>query len=194
LAPRRAGVEREELIVLLEDECHLVWGDVCGMVWGKRNAPIAVPMANERERQTYYGAINLLTKTVHLQEQPIGDGTTHTGAYLRWCQTLYPNKKLLLLWDGASYHRGHDLPTFLAQENAGLAEADWEITCMLFAPNAPEQNPVEDLWLKGKTYLRKQFAVNKTFTAVKNCFSTFLRTLSFESVKCGWCWPDPQMS
>jgi hypothetical protein len=49
------------------------------------------------------------------------------------------------------------------------------------------------LWLKGKTYLRKQFAVNKTFAAVKHCFSTFLRTLSFESIKCHWYWPDPQM-
>jgi hypothetical protein len=72
-------------------------------------------------------------------------------------------------------------------------EADWKITCMLFAPNAPEQNPVEDLWLKGKTYLRKQFAVNKTFAAVKQCFSTFLRTLSFQSNKCYWYWPDPQL-
>jgi len=149
-------------------------------------------MTNERERQTYYGAINLLTKTVHLQERPVGDGAS-TVAYLRWCQTLYPDKKILLLWDGASYHRGHEMQTFLAQENAGLAEKEWKITCLRFAPNAPEQNPVEDLWLKGKTYLRKQFAVNKTFAAVKHAFSTFLRSLSFESIKCRRYWPDPQM-
>jgi hypothetical protein len=85
------------------------------------------------------------------------------------------------------------MQSFLAQENVGLAAADWKITCMRFAPNAPEQNPVEDLWLKGKTYLRQQFAVNKTFAAVKHCFSTFLRTLSFKSSKCRWYWPDPQM-
>ena len=85
------------------------------------------------------------------------------------------------------------MQTFLAQENVGLAEAEWKITCLPFAPNAPEQNPVEDLWLKGKTYLRKHFAVNKTFAAVKNCFSTFLRSLTFESVKCNWYWPDPQL-
>jgi transposase len=161
------------------------------MVWGKRNTPIEVPMTNERERQTYYGAINLLTKTVHLQERPVGDGAS-TVAYLRWCQTLYPDKKLLLLWDGASYHRGQEMQSFLAQENAGLTEAEWRITCMVFAPNAPEQNPLEDLWLKGKTYLRKQFAVNKTFAAVKHCFSTFLRSLNFDSAKCLWYWPDPQ--
>ena len=129
---------------------------------------------------------------MHLQERPVGDGAG-TVAYLEWCQTLYPDKKLLVLWDGASYHRGHDMQSFLAQENAGLAEADWQITCVLFAPNAPEQNPIEDLWLKGKTYLRKQFAVNKTFAAVKNCFAPFVNFLSFDSVKCCWYWPDPQL-
>jgi hypothetical protein len=92
------------------------------MVWGKRNTPITVPMTNERQRQTYYGAINLLTQTVHLQEQPRGEGS-NTVAYLRWCQSLYPNKKLLVLWDGASYHRGAERQPFLAQENAGLNRA-----------------------------------------------------------------------
>jgi transposase len=82
---------------------------------------------------------------------------------------------------------------FLAQENASLTERDWKITCLWCAPHAPEQNPVEDLWLKGKTYLRKQFAVNKTFAAVKHSFSTSLRSLSFDSIKCRWYWPDPQM-
>ena len=114
-------------------------------------------------------------------------------AYLRWCHSLYPDKKVLFLWEGASSHRGQARQSFLAQENTGRAEAEWKITCMFFAPNAPEQNPVADLWLQGKTYLRKQFAVNKTFAAVKHCFSTFLRSLSFESSKCRWYWPDPQM-
>ena len=158
--------------MLLEDECHLLWGDVCGRAWGKRNTPIVVSITNERQRQTYYGALNLLTHEFHLQEGVAGNGQT-TGAYIEWCQTLYPDKKLLFLWDGASYHRGADLQELLTRENAGLLEADWKVTCMLFAPNAPEQNPTEDVWLKGKQYLRKQFAVNKTFAQVKRCFSEF---------------------
>ena len=80
------------MIVLVEDECHLVWGDVCGMVWGKRNTAIAVPMTNARQRQTYYGVINLVTRAVHLQERPGGEGAS-TVAYIRWCQELYPDKK-----------------------------------------------------------------------------------------------------
>jgi len=155
---------------------------------GERNVPIVVPMTNERERQTYYGALNLLTQVFHLDEAPTGKGV-HTVAYLQWCQTLYPDKQLVVLWDGASDHRGAEMRTFLAQENAELAEVEWKVT----SPNAPEQHPPEDLWLKGKTFLRKHFAINKTFTAVKQCFSTFLQTLSFDSKKFRWYWPDPQM-
>ena len=94
-------------------------------------------MSNERQRQTYYGALNLLTQEFHLYEAPTGNGV-NTVAYIRWCQTLYPDKKLLFLWDGASYHRGEDMQKFLAQENAGVPEAEWKVTCVRFAPNAPD--------------------------------------------------------
>jgi transposase len=149
-------------------------------------------MTNERERQTYYGALNLQTHEVHVAEASAGNGV-NTVAYLQWCQTLYPDKKFVVLWDGASYHRGEDMRKFLAQENADLAEADWKITCLRFAPNAPEQNPTEDVWLKGKTHLRKQFALNKTFAQVKRCFSTFLSALQFTSTKLNWYRPTEQM-
>ena len=178
--------------MLLEDECHLVWGDVCGRAWGKRNARIVVPMTNERERQTYYGALNLRTQEFPLYGAPVGNGV-NTVAYIQGCQTLYPDKKLVFLWEGASYHRGEEMQKFLAETNGSLAEADWQVTCMRFAPNAPEQNPTEDVWLKGKTHLRKQFALNKTFAQVKRCFSTFLNALQFTSTKLSWYWPTEQM-
>lgn len=179
--------------MLLEDECHLLWGDVCGKVWGQRNTAITVPMTNARTRQTYYGALNLLTHEFHLQEGTAGDGA-NTVEYIEWCQRLYPNKKLLLLWDGASYHRGAAMQEFLAHENVGVPAEDWKVTCLLFAPNAPEQNPTEDVWLKGKTHLRKNFAMNKTFAQVKRCFLEFFSGKTFASVKFSWYWPCPQMS
>jgi hypothetical protein len=118
---------------LLEDEGHLVWGDGCGRAWGKRNVPIVVPMTSERERQPYYGALNLLTQVFHLYAAPTGNGG-HTVANLHWCQTLYPDQQLVVLWDGASYHRGEEMQKFLAQEYADLSEVDWKITGLRFAP------------------------------------------------------------
>ncbi|MBW4539458.1 MAG: transposase [Myxacorys chilensis ATA2-1-KO14] len=31
------------------------------------------------------------------------------------------------------------------------------IYCICFAPNAPEQNPIEDVWLQAKNYLRQRY-------------------------------------
>ena len=65
------------------------------MVWWQRNASIEVPMTNERERQTYYGAVNLLTHQFHLQAFPAGKGEC-TVAYVRWVRGLYPDKQIIL--------------------------------------------------------------------------------------------------
>ena len=35
-----------------------MWGDVIGYVWGKTAQEIAVPVVNDREKQTYYGAVD----------------------------------------------------------------------------------------------------------------------------------------
>jgi transposase len=134
----------------------------------------------------------LLTHEFHLYEAAAGNGG-NTGAYIPWCQTRYPDKKLFSLWDGAGYHRGEELPQLLAKTNAGLAEIDWKVTGMRFAPHAPDQNPTEEVWRKGKTHLRKQVVLNKTFAQVKRCFSTFLNALQFTSTKLRWYWPTEQM-
>ena len=36
-------------------------GDTLGYVWGPRSERIEVPLVNNKERQTYYGIVNLLT-------------------------------------------------------------------------------------------------------------------------------------
>lgn len=192
MAQHQAEIERGEIVVLLEDECHLLWGDVCGLVWGKRNEPIEVPISNQRLRQTYYGAANLFTHRFHLQAYATGNGS-NTVAYVKWLQQLYPDAKVWLIWDGASYHRFAQMRDYLAEVNADLPEEEWPVTCILLAPNAPEQNPVEDIWLKGKNWLRKHFAQNKTFDQVKACFVDYLKDTVFHSAKFDWYRPHPQL-
>jgi hypothetical protein len=112
------AIQQGEISVLMQDACHFLWGDCCGMVGGKRNQAIAVPISNARERQTYYGAVNLLTKAMHLQDYKKGD-SDHPIAYVKDLQEIDAEKTLWLLWDNASYHRSTALRAFLAQENQG---------------------------------------------------------------------------
>jgi transposase len=163
-----------------------------GYVWGQRNASLNIPITNERERQTYYGTVNFLTREVVVQAFPAGKGE-HTVEFLRGLRDYYGGKPIILLWDGATYHRDAQVRALLAEVNADLPETDWQLTCLRFAPNAPEQNPIEDIWLQAKNFLRKHFVQNKTFAQVKACFTTFLHQLTFDSVKFDWYTPDLQL-
>ena len=66
------------------------------------------------------------------------------------------------------------------------------MTCLLFAPNAPDQNPVEDVWLQGKNFLRRHFYENKTFKQVKSSFLNFLNKKIFNFEKAKWYFEIPQ--
>ena len=50
------------------DECHLLWGYLLSCTWGLTDKRIKIPIKNERERQTYYGAYYYQTKEFIVQE------------------------------------------------------------------------------------------------------------------------------
>jgi len=102
---------------------------------------------------------------------------------LRERQHQSPNQQLVLIWDGASYHRSEELRAYLNQVNADKPEAEWQIRCIAFAPNAPEQNPIEDIWLQAKTYLRQHYYRCETFAQVKQLFVQFLESYTFDFPK-----------
>jgi hypothetical protein len=129
-------------------------------------------------------SLNVSTKAFHLQEFDKGN-SWNTVAYVQALQALYPGKKLWLLWENASYHRCAEMSAFLATVNNGLSEEEWNMTCIPFATDAPEQNPVEDIWFAGKNFTR-----NKTFVHVKKCFVQFLSSLAFDSRKLDWYYPQ----
>ncbi len=182
LKDRQEEIISGDLVVVAEDECHLLWGDTLGYVWGRRNHKISVPIKNIKERQTYYGAINLATKDFHVC--PFKQGNSlYTVKFVKHIQALYPRAKLLFIWDGAAYHQYAEMQAYLQEVNQGLDKHEWQVTCELFAPNAPEQNPVEDIWLQGKNFLRKYFYKFTTFAQIKKAFFQFLHTTRFHFPK-----------
>lgn len=159
--------------------------DTTGYVWGQRNETTEVPIKNIKERQTYYGVLDLYNKDFFVKPFDQGNGK-NTVSFIQCLQSLHPDKKLIFIWDGASYHRCDEVRYYLSKINNGLEEKDWKVTCLLFAPNAPDQNPVENVWLKGKNYLRKHFYENKTFNKVKDSFYNFLNKQIFDFKKIEW--------
>jgi putative transposase len=135
LAENRKEIEAGKLVVYMIDECHLLWGDVCGYVWGKTKIRREVPMTNQRERQTYFGALNYQTKEFFVREYEAGN-SKNTVAFVKYLQNLNKGAKILIFWDGASYHKYGEMRDDLCLVNQNLEKYEWLIICELFALNA----------------------------------------------------------
>jgi putative transposase len=180
----QSEIETGRLAVFFIDECHLLWGDVCGYVWGKTDIRIEIPIKNEKNRQSYFGALDAQTKEFIIREYPAGNGE-NTVNFMEYLQKQRPGQRIAVIWDGASYHKSKQVKDFLATVNNGYEASQWRITCLLFAPNAPEQNPVEDVWLQAKNFLRKFWHLCKSFSVVKWLFKFFTNHQKFDFPKLG---------
>ena len=170
LESNRNKIESEELLVFFLDECHLIWRDICGYVWGKTDMRIEITIKNEKEKQTSKGAINYRTGKVIGKEYPQGN-TENTINFVEELIKDNQNKQLLIIWDGATYHRSQEWREYLEQINQGKRQEEWLIRCIRLAPNAPEQNPIEDVWLQGKEMVRRYWNLCHNFQIVKWLFS-----------------------
>ncbi len=182
LAANREEIETGKLAVYLIDECHLLWGDVCGYVWGITQERLEIPITNERKRQTYYGALNYQTQQFFVREYDQGN-TKNTVLFLKELIALNPWGRILIIWDGASYHKSDEIKSYLNQVNQGLKPEDFQVNCVLLAPNAPEQNPVEDIWLQAKNCLRKFWYRFNSFALTKWFFAWIIQGQFFEFPK-----------
>ena len=161
--------------MLLVDECHLLWGDARGYVWGPKDQRLVIPIENIRERQTYYGALNLLTGQTAMWEAAKGN-MEQTVGFLTYLRQYYQGRRMVICWDGASYHQGHLVQEYLGRINGpACPEPERKIQILLFAPYAPAQNPMEDIWLRGKRAVRDQWIDLQTFHDVKAVFTQTIR-------------------
>lgn len=190
LGQYQAEIARGDVRVMFIDECHLVWGDICGYGWSRRNQRVEIDIKSIKERQTYYGALDYLTKQFLVGEYSAGN-EDNTISFLKYLQSHYQTStRFILIWDGASYHRSAKLRHFLAQVNGSRPPEQWKITCLRLAPNAPQQNPVEDVWLQAKRFIRQYARICRQFKSVKMLFKlvTHLQTFAFpKAFMYGYC-------
>ena len=126
-------------------------------------------MTNQRQKQTYYGALNVFNQEFFVKAFDKGNSES-TIAFLQALLAECPQSRIALIWDGATYHRSQVVKDYLALVNQDLVESEWKITCIRFAPNDPRQNPVEDVWLQAKRFIREFYHLCKSFSTVKWLF------------------------
>ncbi|HEY9809662.1 MAG TPA: transposase [Halomicronema sp.] len=103
------------------DECHLLWGDILGYVWGRTDQRIEITIKNEKSRQTYYGALNYMTKEFIFKEYESGN-TENTIKFIKYLLSKIKGKRLVIFWDGATYHDSKEFREYLTIVNQDLLE------------------------------------------------------------------------
>ncbi len=104
----------------------------------------------------------------------------------------FQGRRLFIMWDRASSHRGNLVPAYLNDLNGECPEPERLIHLEYFAPNAPEQNPMEDVGFAAKRWIRKHFFLFETFAQVKHQFVNFIHDFTLKTTKFEWYW-TPQM-
>ena len=131
-----------DTVILAEDEMVLTQATTTQKVWIPKGTTPAVIEANgTRKNRSIYGFLNLKTGQEHAfstERQTMHE----TAAILSKIRKHYPKVKILLLWDGAGWHRGS-----VAQQ----ALADLQIEAVHFPPYSPELNPQEHVWKNGRS-------------------------------------------
>ena len=92
---------------------------------------------------------------------------------VKYLKQQRPGKRLAIFGDGASYHNSQEFRELLKLINQEKPEEKWWINCLKFALNAPEQNPVEDIWLQTKNFMIAFYHLCSSFQIVKWLFKFF---------------------
>lgn len=137
-----------------------------------------------KNRQTYYGALDLTQPNLIVRKYDQGNGEA-TVDFLKELIRLNPDPKIHIFWDGVSDHRGEKMREFLESINQGLQPENWKITGHLFAPYAPEENPIEAVWLSLKNLTRRCYRFCKNFKVMTQLFEFLvkLKLLTFPKLE-----------
>ena len=93
--------------------------------------------------------------------------------FVKYLKQQRTGKRLAIFWDGASYHDSQEFRELLKLINQEKPEEKWCINYLKFAPNAPQQNPVEDIWLQRKNFMTAFYHLCSSFQIVKWLFDFF---------------------
>src|SRR3954451_20277442 len=133
-----ACAQRDRHLVVYVDEAHIHQDADLGYGWAKRGQRLWVASSSPglSARVSFYGLYLYNEGQVRLWPFPRATGE-HTIEVLRRLRATFPDEALIVLWDGAPYHRAK-----IVREAATALN----ITLMPLPGYSPDLMPVEALW------------------------------------------------
>jgi transposase len=157
-------------ILLCADEMILTTKTTTQKVWLPQGETVRVDVTNSNiERRQIYGFLNVNTGHEHAFKT-MKQNMHITRDVLIQVRKIYPHHHLVLLWDNAGWHRGSVVKEFMHR--------DGNIESIHFPTYAPEENPQEHVWKRGRSAITHNRFIDDIDRATDDLV-TFLNTTTF---------------
>lgn len=158
-------------MILAEDEAGLYEQATTESVWARRGQTPVVRVSSSRGKAKFYGTLNLRTGRVHTKRCEVFN-SQQTAQHLEALLDLYPERRLLVLWDRASWHGGEAVKAVLA--------AHPRLDVVRFPPGSPELNPQEQVWKRTRQAISHNNA-RLRFAEMADAFEDHLQRTTFRT-------------
>lgn len=159
-----------ETVILAEDEMSLSTQTTFQKIWLPQGEYPKIEVASSKEARSIYGFLNLKNGKEHAFKTN-WQNMYITAEILGKLRLVYPTQKILLIWDQAPSRQGHTAQEFI--------ESDGQIKTIYFPRAAPEENPQEHVWKKGRGHVSHNQYIQKIDTTTDE-FVDYLNRTEFK--------------
>lgn len=157
--------------IFCSDETRMQLTAITRKAWIKKGEKTVIKVERTDDYQNYLGFLNQRTFKCHVFEIAWGRAPEIIRAITEFLR-LYPNKKICIVWDNATHHKGELFKKALAK--GGSLE---RVHLIALPPYAPDQNPIEQVWDTVKNKLSNN--QDKDFEETKRKFMTLTNNQIF---------------
>jgi transposase len=162
--------KNKDVVPLAADEMILTTKTTTQKIWLPQGKTVRVEVSNGSiKRRQIYGFLNLKTGQEHAFKT-LKQNMFITAGILKEIRKMYPTKKIVLLWDNAGWHKGSVVQEFIKQ--------DGNMETIHFPKYAPEENPQEHVWKRGRSETTHNRFIEDIDEATDDLV-TFLNTTTF---------------
>ena len=129
--------KRDDTVVLVEDEAAITSQTRTQRVWLPINGSAFVEDTTKRKIVHLYGFLNVQNGEAFTYKTKAQTGEI-TISILKKLARVYPRKRIVIVWDNASWHKSKAVRDFLSKTN--------QFKLYNFPPYSPELNPQEHIW------------------------------------------------
>lgn len=172
----QSALHDSETVVLVSDEMIITTQTTTQKVWLLEGATPFIECFNTRKRRCITGYLNIKTgeQTAFKSEKLTSDDAVK---YLKKILAKYEDKKVLLLWDNAPWHRSEKMRAFL--------ETCSNFKIIPFPPYAPDLNPQEHVWKAGRAQITHNKFIHDIDVTARELL-TYLNNSIFKYELCGF--------